>query len=61
LLIGVMGKARSGKSITAERLVDEHGFRRTAFAETLKVTAQLIFNLTHEQCYGKRKMCWIKD
>ena len=36
MLIGLTGKAGSGKSFAAQRLVDHHGFRRVKFADPLK-------------------------
>lgn len=42
-LIGVHGKARSGKDTIARVLVDEHGFVRTAFADPLKASAAILF------------------
>lgn len=35
-LIGLMGKKRSGKDTFAQRLVEQHGFTRLAFADALK-------------------------
>ena len=42
-LIGVHGKARSGKDTVARILVDEHGFVRTAFADPLKAASAVLF------------------
>lgn len=42
-LIGVHGKARSGKDTIANHLVDEHGFVRTAFADPLKAASAVLF------------------
>lgn len=42
-LIGVHGKARSGKDTIARILVDEHGFVRTAFADPLKAASAVLF------------------
>lgn len=39
LIIGLMGQKRSGKDTFAERLVNEHGFVRLAFADALRQTA----------------------
>lgn len=42
-LIGITGKARSGKDTLAEALVEEHGFTRMAFADPLKLAAAAAF------------------
>ena len=42
-LIGVHGKARSGKDTVARILGDEHGFVRTAFADPLKAASAVLF------------------
>ena len=42
-LIGVHGKARSGKDTVARILADEHGFVRTAFADPLKAASAVLF------------------
>lgn len=39
LILGAMGKKRSGKDTFAARLVAEHGFTRIAFADALKDVA----------------------
>ena len=55
MLIGVGGKARSGKSTVAGHLVVSKGFWTLAFAEPLKAGAQAIFGLTPEQTDGRLK------
>ena len=42
-LIGITGKARSGKDTFARALVEEHGFTRMAFADPLKIAAAAAF------------------
>jgi len=42
-LIGIAGKARSGKDTFARALVDEHGFVRMAFADPLKIATAVTF------------------
>lgn len=39
ILIGIMGKKRSGKDTFAQALVDHHNFQRLAFADQLKEMA----------------------
>jgi hypothetical protein len=43
-LIGIHGKARSGKDTLANVFVEEHGFVRMAFADPLKAAASVLFN-----------------
>lgn len=51
-LIGIHGKARSGKDLAAKHLVNRHGFVRNAFADPLKMAAQQMFMLTDEQTWS---------
>lgn len=51
-LIGITGKARSGKDTAARHLVMNHEFVRLAFADPLKLAAQEIFGLTAEQTWS---------
>ena len=51
MIIGFVGKARSGKDTAGEYLVKNRGYTRVAFADTLKQMAIKYFNLTHEECY----------
>ena len=41
--IAICGKLRSGKSLIAEHLVENHGFHRIAFGDSLKYYADHIF------------------
>lgn len=51
-LIGVTGKARSGKDAVATILVEEHGFVRTAFADPLKRAAAILFDWPSEVAFS---------
>ncbi len=51
-LIGVHGKARSGKDTIARVLVEEHGFVRMAFADPLKAAASILFNWPPEIAFS---------
>lgn len=53
-LIGITGKARSGKDTAAKILCLNHGFVRMAFADPLKMAAQQMFGLTHAQTWDDR-------
>ena len=50
-LIGLTGKARSGKDTVAQMLYAQHAFTRIAFADPLKLAAQQMFGLTTEQTW----------
>lgn len=50
-LIGIHGKARSGKDTVAKYLVERHGFMRNAFADPLKLAAKQMFCLTDAQTW----------
>jgi hypothetical protein len=51
-LIGLTGKARSGKDTVAKMLYAQHAFTRIAFADPLKLAAQQMFGLTIEQTWS---------
>ena len=53
-IIGISGRARSGKD-TAALSLSEFGFVRRAFADPLKLAAKAIFCLVSEQLYGNAK------
>ena len=48
-LIGIVGKARSGKDAISKHLFAKHAFTRIALADPLKLAAQHIFGLSDEQ------------
>lgn len=50
-LIGIHGKARSGKDTCAKHLWAEYGFTRIAFADPLKLAAANVFGLSREQTW----------
>jgi len=51
MLIGITGKARSGKDSAARHLFERYAFTRVAFADPLKLAAQSAFGLTMEQTF----------
>lgn len=53
-IIGLAGKARSGKD-TVAGFLSEAGFEKRAFADPLKAAAREIFSLTDSQLYGDQK------
>jgi len=55
VIIGMRGEMGSGKDTVGNYLVNNYGFVRVAFADTLKEACKLIFQLTDEQVYGNLK------
>ena len=55
LLIGLSGKAGSGKSTVGDYLTGAHGYVQFAFAGALKEVVCLAFGFSEEQFYGSRK------
>lgn len=51
-VFGMTGLKRSGKDTCGKRLVDNHGFVRVAFADSLKEACIEIFGFSKEQVYG---------
>ena len=54
MLIGFVGKARSGKDTAGEHLVKNFGYTRISFADELKRVAIKYFALSHDECYGTK-------
>jgi hypothetical protein len=55
MIIGFNGDAKAGKDTAASTLVHAYGFRRLAFADSLKIAARAIFGLTDAQLWGDKK------
>ncbi len=53
-IIGLGYKARSGKDTVAE-VLERYGFKRTAFAKSLKEAVKAIFHFTDDHVYGELK------
>lgn len=51
-LIGITGKARTGKDTCAAFLVSRYGFKRVAFADPVRLAAQQVFGLTEDETWG---------
>ena len=49
LVLGLMGKAQSGKDTVADILEKDYGFIRLAFADAVRRTADTIFNWDGEK------------
>ena len=52
MLIGICGKAGSGKDTVADLLVGRHGFAKVALADPLKRICREVFQFTDEQLWG---------
>lgn len=55
MLIGIYGKARSGKDTVANHLFHEWGFVKYSFANPLKSIVAELFDMTNEQMNGDLK------
>jgi hypothetical protein len=55
MLIGICGKARSGKDTVAEYLKTAYDFETYPLAEPLKNMVMDLFQMSNEQMYGKEK------
>lgn len=55
ILIGMTGKARSGKDTVGEYLARHYRFQTTAFAKPIKDGCKAMFGLTDEHLYGDLK------
>lgn len=51
MLVGLSGKARSGKDTAASVLVEQFGFKQLAFADALKAGCAAMLNLPLERMY----------
>lgn len=55
ILVALGFQSRTGKDTVASILVEGYGFKRLAFADSLKLACKEIFNFTNEQCFGDKK------
>jgi hypothetical protein len=55
MIIGIHGRARSGKDTVANYLVAAHGFVRIAFADPLKAFCREVFGFTEAQLNGDER------
>lgn len=54
-LIGITGKARSGKDTAASYLAEKHGLIRYSFANPMKEAVKVMFGLTEDHVNGDLK------
>jgi dephospho-CoA kinase len=47
-LIGLAGRARSGKSSITNHLVNEYGYQQLAFADPIRDTLEYVFDVPHQ-------------
>jgi len=52
MIIGILGKAGSGKDTVADILVKNHGFVKIAFADPIKRFCMDVFDFSEEQMWG---------
>ena len=55
MIIGILGKKRSGKDTTGDYLVKNNGFTKYSFANPIKRGAMELFGFTEEQVFGDSK------
>ena len=56
-IIGITGKKFNGKDTVGNYLISTYGYKRFAFADSLKEACKCVFGLSHEQLYGNEKEC----
>lgn len=56
MIIGITGKAGSGKDTVADLLVHEHGFVKVAMADPLKRICMDLFGFSYQQLWGPSKL-----
>jgi dephospho-CoA kinase len=61
VIIGIHGKARSGKTTAANYLIEHYGFMRMSFGDTLKEAVNLIFNIPMTELYSDKKDAFTRD
>lgn len=52
IIVGLLGKAGSGKTTAAQHMAEAYGAKRISFAAPLKEMAKIIWEFTDEQVYG---------
>ena len=55
MLVGILAKKRHGKDTTADYLVENKGFTKTALADPLKDICRILFDFNNEQMFGSLK------
>tara|TARA_A100001388_G_C28697331_1_gene464360 strand:- start:56 stop:643 length:588 start_codon:yes stop_codon:yes gene_type:complete len=55
MIIGFLGRKRSGKDTAANYFIKNHNFLRYAFGDPVKEVARAMFNFNDEQLYGSLK------
>ena len=52
MLIGIVGLISSGKGTVADRLVEQHGYKKDSFAKSLKDAVASMFNWDRDMLEG---------
>lgn len=55
MLIGIAGRKFHGKDTIADYFINEHKYKKIAYADKLKTVCSILFGFTHEQLYGDKK------
>ncbi|HBA84905.1 MAG TPA: hypothetical protein DCZ95_12495 [Verrucomicrobia bacterium] len=55
MLIGIAGRARTGKDTLAGHMINRHGFVRWAFADVIKHAFMMVPGVSADQLHGDRK------
>ena len=55
IMIGMIGKAGSGKDTVADYIVEKYGFSKIAFADPLKQAVQVMFDVDDEHMFDRVK------
>ena len=55
MIIGFLGKKRSGKDTICDYLVNNYKFKKVAFADKIKEVAKILFDLNDEELFGYKK------
>jgi hypothetical protein len=55
MIVGILGKKRSGKDTTGDYLVNNKGFVKYSFANPIKRGAMELFGFTEDQVFGDAK------
>jgi len=54
-IVGITGRKFNGKDTLGKYFIDELGYKKLAFADSLKEGCRCIFGFTDEQLYGEKK------
>ena len=55
IIIGLLGKKRSGKDTSGNYLIEKYNFVKYAFADPVKEICRILFDFSDEQLFGNKK------